>query len=151
MFLDIFHCFRVLIELFMHFRHTGETPHRCDICKKSFTRKEHYVNHYMWHTGRNEQEFIFNRMPLSTRIWTQTHGKSGGIHSIFLSLFRDFIRWNASSMHCLWQKIHEERASSQSHAFAHKWHTVPLRNLWQMLHPERTFYQSHFMVNIHHS
>lgn len=32
-------------------RHTGDTPFKCDICKKSFTRKEHYVNHYMWHTG----------------------------------------------------------------------------------------------------
>lgn len=32
-------------------KHTGETPHRCDICKKSFTRKEHFMNHVMWHTG----------------------------------------------------------------------------------------------------
>lgn len=33
-------------------KHTGDTPHHCDICNKSFTRKEHYVNHYMWHTGK---------------------------------------------------------------------------------------------------
>lgn len=32
-------------------KHTGETPHRCEICKKSFTRKEHFMNHVMWHTG----------------------------------------------------------------------------------------------------
>lgn len=25
--------------------------YRCDICKKSFTRKEHFMNHVMWHTG----------------------------------------------------------------------------------------------------
>ena len=37
---------------FLRRRHTGDTPFKCDICKKSFTRKEHYVNHYMWHTGK---------------------------------------------------------------------------------------------------
>lgn len=38
------------------FRHTGDTPFKCDICKKSFTRKEHYVNHYMWHTGETPHQ-----------------------------------------------------------------------------------------------
>lgn len=37
-------------------KHTGETPHRCDICKKSFTRKEHFMNHVMWHTGETPHQ-----------------------------------------------------------------------------------------------
>ncbi|VVC89039.1 unnamed protein product [Leptidea sinapis] len=32
------------------------TPHRCDICKKSFTRKEHFLNHVMWHTGETPHQ-----------------------------------------------------------------------------------------------
>lgn len=48
---NCFVCYRYAIC-----RHTGESPHRCDICKKSFTRKEHYVNHYMWHTGETPHQ-----------------------------------------------------------------------------------------------
>lgn len=32
-------------------QHTGESPHRCHFCAKSFTRKEHLVNHVRVHTG----------------------------------------------------------------------------------------------------
>ncbi|VVC89040.1 unnamed protein product [Leptidea sinapis] len=35
------------------------TPHRCDICKKSFTRKEHFLNHVMWHTGETPHRCDF--------------------------------------------------------------------------------------------
>lgn len=31
----------------------GETPHRCDICSKTFTRKEHLLNHVRQHTGES--------------------------------------------------------------------------------------------------
>lgn len=37
-------------------KHTGETPHRCEICKKSFTRKEHFMNHVLWHTGETPHQ-----------------------------------------------------------------------------------------------
>lgn len=117
----------------MHFRHTGETPHRCDICKKSFTRKEHYVNHYMWHTGKSES--IHNALKFSAYIVLN-----------FVLLLFDSERWNTSSMHCLRQKIHQKRAFGQSHAITYKWHAIPLRNLWQVLHKEGTLYQPHFMV-----
>lgn len=33
--------------------HTGETPHRCDFCSKTFTRKEHLLNHVRQHTGES--------------------------------------------------------------------------------------------------
>lgn len=31
----------------------GETPHRCDFCSKTFTRKEHLLNHVRQHTGES--------------------------------------------------------------------------------------------------
>lgn len=39
-------------------QHTGETPHCCNICSKPFTRKEHLVNHMRSHTG--ERPFACN-------------------------------------------------------------------------------------------
>ena len=39
-------------------KHTGDTQHFCEICNKSFTRKEHYANHKMWHTGEYKTRFI---------------------------------------------------------------------------------------------
>ncbi|CAO1337814.1 unnamed protein product [Diamesa serratosioi] len=39
-------------HLLNHVRqHTGESPHKCMYCNKSFTRKEHMVNHIRQHTG----------------------------------------------------------------------------------------------------
>lgn len=32
-------------------QHTGECPHKCTHCEKSFTRKEHLTNHIRQHTG----------------------------------------------------------------------------------------------------
>lgn len=65
----------------------------------------------------------------------------------FFLLFLYSGRRNTSSMHRLWQKVHQKRAFGQSHAITYKWHAIPLRNLWQVLHQERTLYQPHFMVN----
>jgi uncharacterized Zn-finger protein len=39
---------RIHIAIFF----AGETNHKCDICAKTFTRKEHLSNHVRQHTGR---------------------------------------------------------------------------------------------------
>lgn len=40
-------------KLFPITMQAGETPHRCDFCSKTFTRKEHLLNHVRQHTGES--------------------------------------------------------------------------------------------------
>lgn len=39
---------------------TGETPHRCDFCSKTFTRKEHLLNHVRQHTNESPHRLVYS-------------------------------------------------------------------------------------------
>ena len=35
-------------------KHTGENPHKCEVCSKGFRSERHLVDHARTHTGMNK-------------------------------------------------------------------------------------------------
>lgn len=70
-------------HLLNHVRqHTGESPHRCGFCNKSFTRKEHLVNHIRQHTGESGWQMFTSR---ATSYYSSFHFLFFSLYLFFLS------------------------------------------------------------------
>lgn len=113
-------------------KHTSTAP-RCDICNKSFTRKEHYINHSLWHNGTTPHQCSICNKKYTRKEHLANHMRS---HTLVCSIL---------VCHLLIVSTHTITSASINCCFP-LGNTVSLPDLWKILYSQRAFHQPYTLA-----